>query len=288
MPRRTGLTLTCFAIPAATPNPSRDYQGPSAGPYCARHQRHGRPVPLLCRTIPETIEALHKAFSIDPDFWVAHIMRGRVYERSGDTEAQSGDSRRRITLVGREPDRFIAEGLNAGPERPPCRGGTNRSGLDRNQLKAICPAVHDCNRLRRIGRYRIRPPMVRERLRSPRRRYAVFADRSEVERFAIGPQIPGVTEALRFRRIEVAGLARVFMSRDCSGYASICLCPRTGPHRGSSLLARPGWSVERFPGPYRSRPLNRAARHLDVTRHRSSTGASFGWIADCTEVIHIT
>jgi serine/threonine-protein kinase len=37
--------------------------------------------------LPEAIEALDRAFAVDPDFWVAHIMRGRVYEQTGNPEA---------------------------------------------------------------------------------------------------------------------------------------------------------------------------------------------------------
>jgi tetratricopeptide (TPR) repeat protein len=36
---------------------------------------------------PEAIEALDKAFSIDPGFWVAHVMMGQIYEQSGKPEA---------------------------------------------------------------------------------------------------------------------------------------------------------------------------------------------------------
>jgi tetratricopeptide (TPR) repeat protein len=35
----------------------------------------------------EAVEVLNKAFSIDPGFWVAHIMMGQIYERSGKPEA---------------------------------------------------------------------------------------------------------------------------------------------------------------------------------------------------------
>ena len=38
-------------------------------------------------TYTEAIEAVDKAFSIDPGFWVAHFMMGAIYERTGKPEA---------------------------------------------------------------------------------------------------------------------------------------------------------------------------------------------------------